>query len=248
MKVSKRDISLLIMLVGVLLIVLSYLFVFTDFTEKKDAIVAENESLKVQVDALQTLSSRRDTYMSGSQEAQDNIEEGLARFPGEMKEEDMILYAREIEENTPTYISSVSMPLFTDISITAPTERDDLASVPDIAGIVSAYSFVNDGRIPDVYSMVLRNSPNGLALSTTYNGLKSVLRGISADDDRKSIENISMSFNSGTGDLAVSMTLNHFVLFGSGKEYTPPTTVTSHGLDCIFGGLDLTYVEGQDGE
>lgn len=243
MKITKRDISLLIILAGAVIVFCAYFFVFNGFTEKREAIIAENDSLKVQVEALQTLSGRRDIYMTGSVEAQESIDAGLARFPGEMKEEDMILYAKEIEDNTPTYISSVSLPPFTIVAIEPQREPDQLATVPDIAGVISAYAFRNDGRIPDVYNMALAKSGNSMSLSTTYNGMKSVLRGVSADDDRKNIEQITMSYNNNTGDLTCSMTLNHFVMQGSGKEYTPPTTVTSHGLSCIFGEMDMTYTD-----
>lgn len=243
MKVSKRDISLLIMLVGILLLVLAYFMVFTPYQEKVEVVRTENESLKIQAEALETLSARRAIFMEESATTQESIQEKIYRFPVDMKEEDMILYMRDIEENTPTYVGSISMPPFVGIELTPQTEPDQLASVPDIAGIVANYRFVNDGRIPDVYSMLLSYSSNQTVFTTTYSGLKSIMRGLSADDDRKSVEQITMAYDDGTGNLQVNMTLNHFILSGSGKEYTAPTTISSHGLSSIFGSMEVADYE-----
>lgn len=238
MKVSKRDISLLIMLVGILLLVLAYFMVFTPYQEKVEAVRTENESLKIQAEALESLNARRALFMEESATIQEEIQEKIYRFPVDMKEEDMILYMRDIEDNTPTYVSAISMPPFMGIELAPQTEPDQLASVPDIAGILANYRFVNDGKIPDVYSMLLSYSSNQTTYTTTYSGFKSVMRGLSADDDRKSVEQVNMSYDDGTGNLQVSMTLNHFILSGSGKTYTAPTTISSHGLSSIFGSLD----------
>lgn len=243
MKVSKRDISLLIMLVGILLLVLAYFMVFTPYQEKVEAVKAENESLKIQAEALESLNARRALFVEESTTIQEDIQDKIYRFPVDMKEEDMILYMRDIEENTPTYVGSISMPPFNGIELSPQTEPDELATVPDIAGILGNYRFVNDGRIPDVYSMLLSFSTNQTSFTTTYSGLKSIVRGLSADDDRKSIEQISMSYDDGTGNLQVSMGLNHFILSGSGKTYTAPTTISSHGLSSIFGSMDTDDYE-----
>ena len=59
MKLKKSDVNILIMLLGILIPVAIYFFVYTSFTEKTAAMNADNETLQTEVDYLQDLADHK---------------------------------------------------------------------------------------------------------------------------------------------------------------------------------------------
>ena len=57
-KLSKRDIKILIVLAGVLILLLCYLLVYKNFTDKKEAADAEIAQLQPELDQLSYASER----------------------------------------------------------------------------------------------------------------------------------------------------------------------------------------------
>ena len=66
--VTKRDIGLLIGLVGVLLAVLAYNFAYTPYTEKTKTLETENKALEQRVQILQSLADQRDDMLDATKE------------------------------------------------------------------------------------------------------------------------------------------------------------------------------------
>lgn len=62
MKVSKRDILILIGFLGILIGVCSFLFVFQPTMEKADALQQENMELQSRIADLQNKKNNKDTY------------------------------------------------------------------------------------------------------------------------------------------------------------------------------------------
>lgn len=75
MKVSKRDILLLVGFLGILAAVCSYVFVFQPTTEKNEALAQENKQLENRIADLQNKSENRDTYESETARMRREMEE-----------------------------------------------------------------------------------------------------------------------------------------------------------------------------
>lgn len=238
MKISQREKNLILVLLGLLLVLASYYLGYRTLQEQNEELKMQNQSLDSQIEVLQTISGEKDKYVKETENLQKEMDEFIQRFPSTLYEEDIIFYTKNIEQETNAYISSVTTPDLQAVSIAAPEETNLLRQFQDITGVISAYGFHNDGKVPDTSNMYLSKAESNVAYSVTYDGLKKMLKSITQDSNRKSIDNVSLVFNENTGDLAGSMTVNYFTLSGTGKEYLQPSVKgTLHGVDCIFGNL-----------
>ena len=91
MKVSKRDVLLLVGLIGILAAVCSYFFVFQPTTEKMEKLTEENEQLEKRIADLQNKSDNRDTYESQTAQGRREMEEIYQLFPVDVSEENAVL-------------------------------------------------------------------------------------------------------------------------------------------------------------
>ncbi|MCI7596483.1 MAG: hypothetical protein MSS92_09760 [Lachnospiraceae bacterium] len=248
MKITQRDKNLMLVMLGVVLVFCSYYFGFRTLKSWRQGVEQENMALEGQIRVLREISADQEQYVQDAKELKGEMDKILAQFPADMTSEDIILYMRDLEKKNAAYISSITLPGQTNVAVAAEKEVDVLNQYGDITGAVAANSFVNDGSVPDTANMYLSKIESDVAFSVSYGGLKNMISDITMGQERKSIDEISLVFNENTGDLSGSMTINYFVLSGTGKEYIQPTiTGNRHGIESIFGNLKTrTEVTGED--
>ena len=240
-RITKREKNMIVILVGILLVFASYYLGYRTFKDKTQIVKQQNEILESQIKTLESISETVDDYVAQTEEMQKNMNGIIQKFPSDLISEDMILYIKGMEQKTNSYVHNITIPSKEYVNITASTEEDVLSSFEDITGAIGEYGFVNDGSIPDTRNMQLAQIESNINCSVTYKGLKEIVKDITENDNRKSVDEVSLVFNENTGDLAGSMTVIYYTLSGTGREYLQPTvTGTSHGIDCIFGGLKTT--------
>ena len=238
LKITKREKNMIVILVGILLVMASYYLGYRTFKSRTDILKQQNQILESQIQTLEGISAEKDAYVAKTEEMQTSMNAIIQKFPSNMISEDIILYMRNLEQKTDSYVHNITIPAKQYVNITATAETDVLSSMEDVTGAIREYGFVNDGKVPDTRSMQLAQVESAVNCSITYKGLKDIVTDITENDNRKSIDNISLVFNENTGDLAGSMTVIYYTLSGTGREYLQPTiTGTSHGIECIFGGL-----------
>lgn len=238
LKITKREKNMIVILVGILLVMASYYLGYRTFKSRTDILKQQNQILESQIQTLEGISAEKDAYVAKTEEMQTSMNAIIQKFPSDMISEDIILYMRNLEQKTDSYVHNITTPAKQYVNITATEETDVLSSMEDVTGAIREYGFVNDGKVPDTRSMQLAQVESAVNCSITYKGLKDIVTDITENDNRKSIDNISLVFNENTGDLAGSMTVIYYTLSGTGREYLQPTiTGTSHGIECIFGGL-----------
>lgn len=238
LKITKREKNMIVILVGILLVMASYYLGYRTFKSRTDILKQQNQILESQIQTLEGISAEKDAYVAKTEEMQTSMNAIIQKFPSNMISEDIILYMRNLEQKTDSYVHNITTPAKQYVNITATEETDVLSSMEDVTGAIREYGFVNDGKVPDTRSMQLAQVESAVNCSITYKGLKDIVTDITENDNRKSIDNISLVFNENTGDLAGSMTVIYYTLSGTGREYLQPTiTGTSHGIECIFGGL-----------
>ncbi len=238
LKITKREKNMIVILVGILLVMASYYLGYRTFKSRTDILKQQNQILESQIQTLEGISAEKDAYVAKTEEMQTSMNAIIQKFPSNMISEDIILYMRNLEQKTDSYVHNITIPAKQYVNITATAETDVLSSMEDVTGAIREYGFVNNGKVPDTRSMQLAQVDSAVNCSITYKGLKDIVTDITENDNRKSIDNISLVFNENTGDLAGSMTVIYYTLSGTGREYLQPTiTGTSHGIECIFGGL-----------
>ncbi len=211
MNLSKRDKGLLLGLVGVLLIAASYFFMYKPSMEKKVELEAQLATIQKHEAELVNLENNMDFYLSEIDRLEGEKEVFLACFPADIKEESEIMYAVELENTVDIKFSSLSYG--SDITVLGSDATDSANAT--LAG----------------YCV-----PMTMAYETSYAGLKNTILHTKQHQNRMVIDAVTASFDSTTGYLSGSMTLNQFYIAGTENAYQEPYVPTLEiGLPNIFG-------------
>ena len=77
MKIAKRDLKLLLVLAGLLVFLLAYMFVFNPLQTKIAEVEAENAQLSAEVQDLEAKYLRMGEYEEGIKNSRENVKEYL---------------------------------------------------------------------------------------------------------------------------------------------------------------------------
>lgn len=219
MKLKKSDVNILIMLLGILIPVAIYFFVYTSFTEKTAAMNADNETLQTEVDYLQDLADHKQQYIDDTAAMQIQIDEIKSRFPAEYKPEDDIMYIIGVENDYGAEIPTIAMGTSSMIEVAAAAEETAEAPAEGAEATDDAAGDTVDTTTP---AISLYQTPISVSMQSSYRSLKDIVTYINTDTDRKSIDSLSVVFDTETGLLASTMAFNAYSLTGTEKEYTAP--------------------------
>lgn len=202
---KKKEIGLLIVVLGLLLAFASYWFAFRNFEAKADEINTKNEELQATVDKLEILEARRPEYLE-SMEMMKAVDDVIINsFASGVLREDQImyLYNMELVGANEVRVPSVSMSADQQIAYTGSTTTED------------GYELVDDGI--NMYRL-----DSTVNLTTTNSGLKNVLKYIYDMDSRKSISTVNLTV-SNDGYLTGTMQLSFYYLTGTERTYAEPS-------------------------
>ena len=202
MKLGNKEKNLIKGLIGIVLAVLVWMFVASPIKEKKEALAAENETLKVTKDEYEAINAQKAKYEEGMTTLQAEREELLEDYPSGMLREDEIMYWANMERaNTGQLaLSTIAMDSFSEVIVGEPPAEEEGAT-----------------------QLHLFRAPVNYSYKSTYVGLKSMVDYVFAQNDKKSIEAVSASFNPETGNIEGTMNMNMYYMVGTGKEHTPAT-------------------------
>ena len=109
MNISMRDKKLLLMFSGVAVFGLGWFFGYRPQMEEAANIEAANKPLEERLSNLLELAGNRDFYISETENAQNKINEYVSKFPSDVKEENGIVLAQNIENSLGMQISNVGI-------------------------------------------------------------------------------------------------------------------------------------------
>lgn len=240
MKVKKSEIQLLIAVIGILIGVCTYFLVYTKFNEKSDALEAQNTSLQTQVNTLEALDRQKADYIAATEKMQTYITNFENRFPADILPEDSIMMVKTLEDYTRTEVANIAFggeaevayaPV-ADTTATTDTTTTDAATAATTNSPVSTEGTVYaDTHMYEV--------PLSISISCTYDDFKGLVRYIYNQQERESIQGVSISYNETDGMLTGNMTMNTYYLLGTDKVYSEPAIPAMQmGVDTIFGNMD----------
>ncbi len=248
MKVSKRDILLLVAFIGILAAVCSYLFVFQPTMEKTEALVQENQQLTERIVDLQNKSANRDSYESQTAQMNQRIEEIYQLFPVDVREEDAVLLAINQELLSPMEVESITIDALLEVPLVeasdpnmpdATYEIDEVEAIEDDLGTQEAPTPESGDTqgAAGVNPFSLMNRKATINYEVSYDGLKRSVKNICMQTDRMVIDNLSVVYDEQTGLLKGTTTVNMYCVPNQeGKEYEEPDFGgVLLGTDNIFG-------------
>ena len=216
MKIAKRDLKLLLILAGLLVFLLMYMLVFNPLQSKISDVKAENAQLSAQVEDLEAKYLRMAEYEEGIEASREYVKETLKTFPGDVKEEDILSYLLTMESRQGIRMESVTFnkpELVQQFTMMTQTDGQDVA-IP--AGAYRA-STVMTGTL-------------------TYPQSKNVINYFYESDKQTTLENVTLTYNAETGQLAGSFQLAKYFINFDGSEYVPERVpAVDIGLKDLFG-------------
>lgn len=258
MKISNRDKLLLIGFIGILLAVCSVYFIYMPTMEKADAMEAENVQLEQKINDLSVKMEQKDSYIADTQSMKQETEAIYQRFPVDVREEDALLLAINQELISPMVINNVSIGTYEPVAIPdIPQEDVDHTyeideveeyeaqeGVTDDAAAIQDVEADNTSASDSTSPLVDRNIT--INYLCTYAGLKRGIKNISVQENRMSIDNLTVVYDETTGLLAGTTSVDMYCVPGiPDKEYVQPDfSSVLLGTDNIFGSIELQSERG----
>lgn len=234
MKISKRDKMLLLIVGGLVVVLCAYYFVFLNFQEKTEALEAENVVLEDVIVRLKDLDKNREQYLADTEKYTEDNERIKDEFPAGMEEEDDILYIDGLEGTlSEFYASSVGMPSSVGYELAYPAVETISvdAMLEGTATVTNEETATEEGTTTDGATLTADSMYPSCQLwyvpvTTTYEvnylSLKQLVKAITDDSDKKSVEDISVTYNEENGILSGTLTSNFYYLSGTDEVYSTP--------------------------
>lgn len=228
MKVSKKDIYLIIGFLGVLAFLCAFLWVYQPTMEKVDALKAESRSLEIEITDLQSKMDNKDTYVSKTQEMATEMGSILQMFPVELKEEDAIVLTLTEELLSPMIVTTLTMDETEPVDFELYTQESEEAEPVDTG---------------ETIQLGLYRNPVSMQFVSSYEALKRYVKTVALQTNRTKIVGITASYDEMTGLLTCVANLNMYFITGQeDKTYVQPdfsSVIT--GTDNPFGSITMPY-------
>lgn len=263
MNISMRDKKLLLMFSGVAVFGLGWFFGYRPQMEEAANIEAANKPLEERLSNLLELAGNRDFYISETENAQNKINEYVAKFPSDVKEENGIVLAQNIENSLGMQISNVGIATKEFVASIDGSTEEEIAEqnetmseqansqtreqIDEIEGTDSkaAEELQNASDIAAAQAdstsqtPVLYRTQDTLEFTGTYANLKDVVAYLAEQTGRLTVDNMNASYDTSTGYLTGSIVVNMFSMTGTGNTYTEPDAgQVAYGTSNLFGTLE----------
>lgn len=263
MNISMRDKKLLLMFSGVAVFGLGWFFGYRPQMEEAANIEAANKPLEERLSNLLELAGNRNFYISETESAQNKINEYVAKFPSDVKEENGIVLAQNIENSLGMQISNVGIATKEFVASIDGSTEEEIAEqnetmseqansqtreqIDEIEGTDSkaAEELQNASDIAAAQAdstsqtPVLYRTQDTLEFTGTYANLKDVVAYLAAQTGRLTVDNMNASYDTSTGYLTGSIVVNMFSMTGTGNTYTEPDAgQVAYGTSNLFGTLE----------
>ena len=263
MNISMRDKKLLLMFSGVAVFGLGWFFGYRPQMEEAANIEAANKPLEERLSNLLELAGNRDFYISETESAQNKINEYVAKFPSDVKEENGIVLAQNIENSLGMQISNVGIATKEFVASIDGSTEEEIAEqnetmseqansqtreqIDEIEGTDSkaAEELQNAADITAALAdstsqtPVLYRTQDTLEFTGTYANLKDVVAYLAEQTGRLTVDNMNASYDTSTGYLTGSIVVNMFSMTGTGNIYTEPDAgQVAYGTSNLFGTLE----------
>ena len=263
MNISMRDKKLLLMFSGVAVFGLGWFFGYRPQMEEAANIEAANKPLEERLSNLLELAGNRYFYISETENAQNKINEYVSKFPSDVKEENGIVLAQNIENSLGMQISNVGIATKEFVASIDGSTEEEIAEqnetmseqansqtreqIDEIEGTDSkaAEELQNASDIAAAQAdstsqtPVLYRTQDTLEFTGTYANLKDVVAYLAEQTGRLTVDNMNASYDTSTGYLTGSIVVNMFSMTGTGNSYTEPDAgQVAYGTSNLFGTLE----------
>lgn len=242
---NNNQIPVLIGFLGVLLAVLVFLTVYRPFTEKTELLEMENQSLISALDRYKEIAENQAFYLEAVEAYKEDTKGIIAEYAYGLRREDQIMYMANLQNRFAADFTLDYFNMGNDEEVpytSVGVEATDVVAIETSSTETPVTSFVEPQVVDNGVHMFMTTIESGYEVS--YDGLKEMLDYINEVGVKRNLSNITLSFDSTSGLLAGSMSMNQYYLTGTEGVYQMTTVPTMQtGLENVFGTIDLDLEE-----
>jgi hypothetical protein len=256
---SKRTISVLLIVLGLVIIYLSYQFVYKSNKEKQDAMETEIASLQTDIDTYDALIANKDKYEKTIKEDRDDIHNKAKEFTQNARYEDLVMRACQLEDLLNEDEDGLQ-DLHPDEDEEEPKEKpktddedEEEEKSPKNVRVVGIHfdepaclaQFIMEADEFNFYQ-----EPSYYEYSSSYEALKPMIQFCCDDEGTKRIiDYMDIDYNRDNGECTGRVGFSTFLLTGISNTYKPETIPEpDRSTDNIFGGIKGAEKETEEGE
>lgn len=218
MTLQKKDIKLIIVLVGVLVLVIAYFAVFRTYRDKTDDLQSQIDSLQPELQQLREYDDHKQEYLDGIDAYKENAKSIMSSLPSSIWTEDQIMFLSMMED---------------DLDIEAQSEA---FSDPTVLTQFSGTPLADIDNYNDKVDMTAQKYQTTLSVNMDYNKFKDFIDYIYDEENMTGIDSVSLSYNAEDADLGISTVINQYSLsYDGAEEETHSVPEVSSGVSDPFG-------------
>jgi len=200
MSISKHDQKLILVLLGLAVFLAAYFGICKTFNDKKDAIETQITARSARLDELLGFQEKQTTYKSETDKIDAEMNTELKKYPSDVRSEDMIMYATELENKVGIKVQSISIAspdVVTKFSV-AKKSGDSFTLVPVVA------------------------VRTGLTMNCTlnYEQFKKLMDYVYGSPEKTDVANVSINYAAESGGLSCVITIEKYFITSTDYTYT----------------------------
>ncbi|MBR6665980.1 MAG: hypothetical protein IKL22_09745 [Lachnospiraceae bacterium] len=220
-KITSKQVFTYVVLLGILVFVAAYFFGYKKNVEKTEALELSNQKLDQRVKSLKKYYDEEQEYLNKMEPMTKEIDRILAQYPADIREEDIIIQAVNLQMGTPVQINNITLPA-------SSVMKNIPENVVTGAGVETYQKPIDFVKRKTNYTTQL-----------DYPGLKNVVQALFDSNYLISIERLTYSGSQETGILSGTLDLSFYSVRGTDKEYVAPVMIPYEpGTENIFGYVD----------
>lgn len=220
---SERDLRLIYILLSLVIIAGAYFIGFKWFQEKKDAVDLENIELEKEVKNLKRMNDNRQRVESDTAEKKKTIAEIVKEFPSELRTQNVIKTLDDIENiDKSIKIPSESYTMNQMYYVNGSLLGEDGAATAAVSEVNTSSGTVSSGGTGYVAYRSIAN----IIFDSSYDSLKKIVNFVNKNNNRMTIDNVTVSSVTGKKTLTCTMTISFYSISGTEVEYVVPKVKT----------------------
>ena len=199
----------LIVLLGIAIIFLAYMYVFSPAKEDVDKLQTDCDALQVRLDDLVAKEAQKDQLLAETEQFKQDFENVLKDYPADLNQETAVMFFKSIEENNEFVNRSFSMPKEAEFYTLSGTDS------------TGASADALEGDAAKKADYVCTSTAYSITYTGAYEGIKSMLDYIANYKYRMNVASITIAYDQEKDLYQGTTIVNAYAI--SGPDRTPDT-------------------------
>ena len=262
MSISTRDKKILLMFSGVAVFAAGYFFGYKPQMSKAEEIETASVPLETRLNELLEMAKNKEFYVEETNRYNQEVSDYVAQFPADVKEEDGILLARDMENALDMEVSNIGISTrnfvasldgsteeeigeLVDQTLSEKANEQTQEQIDEIEGTDTEAAVSDAADLTDL--TVLFRRLDTLQFNGTYDSLKDAVDYLASRSGRMTLDSVDASFDASTGNLMGTITVNMFSMTGTGSTYTEPDAgAVALGRKDLFGTIETAETDNEN--